>query len=228
MADIERTRFVPAGRKLKVYGGRGKIYSWLRTHHDEIEDLLAIHRHLWVEIARDMFEDGIVETGEGRPVRERIWHIWPRVKRDVAAEAAATKRKKAPPPAVPPDWRPTIVPPPPPNWPTQRTAGSAPIVPLPPANSPAKQASTSGGELGKKPLPDGYRRLSNGKIRCPDGSVQTEDGRWWWEPPWREIPEDEHPEITRCWHEMEVEERKKAGHSIERFTSDGELFVLKR
>ncbi len=93
-----------------MFGGRGLIYSWLRTHHEEIEELHAVHLNLWAELALDMVEDGVTEAAEGRGLRDRIWKSWQRVKRDVVA-AAAAKPKRVPPSRISPDWRPPIVPP---------------------------------------------------------------------------------------------------------------------
>jgi hypothetical protein len=124
MAETQRTRFIQTSRKVKVYGGRGQLYSWLRSNYEEIEELRVVHRNLWAELALDMVEDGVILATEGRYLRNRVWQIWKRVKRDVAAEAAAAKPKKVAASHVSPDWRPTIVPPPPPGWGAHPTAAS--------------------------------------------------------------------------------------------------------
>ena len=110
MTDTRRTRLV-AKRKVRTFGGRGQIYSWLRTHHDAIQPLRAVHLNLWAALAADMIEDGITAAAAGRGLRDRIWKSWQRVCRDVAAEAAAAKPKKVLPSRISPDWRPTVVPP---------------------------------------------------------------------------------------------------------------------
>ena len=112
MTETQRTRLVRK-KKVRTFGGRGQIYSWLRTHHDAIEPLRAVHLNLWAALAADMIEDGITEAAEGRGLRDRIWKSWQRVCRDVAAEAAAAAPKRTPPSRISPDWRPTVVPPPP-------------------------------------------------------------------------------------------------------------------
>ena len=110
MTDTKRARLVRK-KKVQTFGGRGQIYSWLRTHHAAIEPLRAVHLNLWAALAADMVEDGATEASEGRGLRDRIWKSWQRVCRDVAAEAAAAKPKKVPPSRISPEWRPTVVPP---------------------------------------------------------------------------------------------------------------------
>jgi hypothetical protein len=110
MTDTKRARLVRK-KKVQTFGGRGQIYSWLRTHHAAIEPLRAVHLNLWAALAADMVEDGVTEASEGRGLRDRIWKSWQRVCRDVAAEVAAAKPKKVPPSRIPPEWRPTVVPP---------------------------------------------------------------------------------------------------------------------
>jgi hypothetical protein len=122
MTDTKRPRLVRK-KKVRTFGGRGQIYSWLRTHHDAIEPLRTVHLNLWAALAADMIEDGITEAAEGRGLRDRIWKSWQRVCRDEAAEAAAAKPKKVPPSRISPDWRPTVVPPRP-TAPAQQPAAS--------------------------------------------------------------------------------------------------------
>jgi hypothetical protein len=110
MTDTKRVRLVRK-KKIRTFGGRGQIYSWLRTHHAAIEPLRAVHLNLWAVLAADMVEDGVTEAAEGRGLRDRIWKSWQRVRRDVAAEAAAAKAKRVPPSRVSPEWRPALVPP---------------------------------------------------------------------------------------------------------------------
>ena len=145
MTDTKRTRLVRK-KKVRIFGGRGQIYSWLRTHHDAIEPLRTVHLNLWAALAADMIEDGITEAAEGRGLRDRIWKSWQRVCRDVAAEAAAAKPKKVPPSRISPDWRPTVVPPRP-AVPAQQPASlSGAVVPtgrkslVDPNDSPQVQA----------------------------------------------------------------------------------------
>jgi hypothetical protein len=109
MTDTKRTRLVRK-KKVRNFGGRGQIYSWLRTHHASIEPLKSIHLNLWSALAADMVEDGVTEAADGRGLRDRIWKSWQRVCRDVAAEAAAAKPKRVPPSRISPEWRPTVVP----------------------------------------------------------------------------------------------------------------------
>ena len=108
MTDTKRVRLVRK-KKVRSFGGRGQIYSWLRTHHAAIEPLKAVHLNLWSALAADMVEDGVTEAADGRGLRDRIWKSWQRVCRDVAAEAAAAKPKRVPPSRISPDWRPTVV-----------------------------------------------------------------------------------------------------------------------
>ncbi len=123
MTDTKRVRLVRK-KKIRTFGGRGQIYSWLRIHHAAIERLKAIHLNLWAALAADMVEDGVTEAADGRGLRDRIWKSWQRVCRDVAAEAAAAKPKRVPPSRISPEWRPTVVPPRP-TIPAQQTASSS-------------------------------------------------------------------------------------------------------
>jgi hypothetical protein len=129
MTDTKRTRLVRK-KKVPTFGGRGQIYSWLRTHHAEIEGLRAVHLNLWAALAVDMVEDGITAAAANRGLRDRIWKSWQRVCRDVAAEAARPKR--VPPSRISPDWRPTVVPPPP----IRAAPAVAGTTPSPPSNDP--------------------------------------------------------------------------------------------
>jgi hypothetical protein len=145
MTDTKRVRLVRK-KKIRSFGGRGQIYSWLRTHHAAIEPLKAIHLNLWAALAADMVEDGVTEAADGRGLRDRIWKSWQRVCRDVASEAAAARPKRVPPSRISPDWRPTVVPPRP-AVPTQQPASSSgAIVPtgrtslVDPNDSPLVQA----------------------------------------------------------------------------------------
>src|ERR1700744_4486275 len=128
MPDTKRTRLVRK-KKVRIFGGRGQIYSWLRTHHDAIEPLRTVHLNLWAALAAAMIEDGITEAAEGRGLRDRIWKSWQRVCRDVAAEAAAAKPKKGPPSRISPDWRPPVVPPRPPATAQRPAAAPGAVVP---------------------------------------------------------------------------------------------------
>jgi hypothetical protein len=112
MKQIERSRLTRR-RKVRPYQGRGPIYAWLRAHHASIEKLAPTRPCIWAELALDMIEDAVVDGTGDPPTAHNIRMTWPRVCRDVAAEAAAAKPKRVPPSRISPDWRPTVVPPPP-------------------------------------------------------------------------------------------------------------------
>ena len=131
MTDTKRVRLVRK-KRIQAFGGRGQIYSWLRTHHASIGPLKAVHLNLWAALAADMVEDGVTEAADGRGLRDRIWKSWQRVCRDVEAEAAAKPKRRVPPSRISPDWRPTVVP--------QRQPAPAP----PPAGPPARSLVPSG------------------------------------------------------------------------------------
>ncbi len=109
MKEIERTRLTRR-RKIRPYQGRGPIYAWLRAHHAAIEKAAPSRPCMWAELALDMRDDGIVDGSGDAPTAHNIRMTWPRVCRDVAAEAAAAKPKRVPPSRISPDWRPTVVP----------------------------------------------------------------------------------------------------------------------
>ncbi len=109
MKEIERSRLTRR-RKVRPYQGRGPIYAWLRAHHTSIEKLAPTRPCIWAELALDMIEDGVVDGTGDPPTAHNIRMTWPRVGRDVAAEAAAAKPKRVPPSRISPDWRPTVVP----------------------------------------------------------------------------------------------------------------------
>ena len=133
MTDTKSVRLVRK-KKVRNFGGRGQIYSWLRTHHAAIEPLKAVHLNLWSALAADMVEDGVTEATDGRGLRDRIWKSWQRVCRDVAAEAAVAKPKRVPPSRISPDWRPTVV--------SQRAVASVQQpAPLAPAVNPSGRKS---------------------------------------------------------------------------------------
>jgi hypothetical protein len=139
MTDTKRVRLVRK-KKVRSFGGRGQIYSWLRTHHAAIEPLKAVHLNLWSALAVDMVEDGVTEAADGRGLRDRIWKSWQRVCRDVAAEAAAAKPKRVPPSRISPEWRPTVVPQKPVS-PTPRSISATPKLASP---APSSQEGLDG------------------------------------------------------------------------------------
>jgi hypothetical protein len=65
---------------------------------------------MWAELALDMSDDGVIDGSGDAPTAHNIRMTWPRVCRDVAAEAAAAKPKRVPPSRISPEWRPTVVP----------------------------------------------------------------------------------------------------------------------
>ena len=116
MTESTRQRLVRR-KKVRFYGGRGPLYSWLRTHHDEIQSLRGRHLNLWAALVLDMAEDGVATLGDGPGLRDRTRHAWRRVERDVESESKVAKGKPSGgnfPSRISPDWRPqTVVPPPP-------------------------------------------------------------------------------------------------------------------
>jgi hypothetical protein len=145
MKQIERSRLTRR-RKVRPYQGRGPIYAWLRAHHASIEKLAPTRPCIWAELALDMIEDALVDGTGDPPTAHNIRMTWPRVCRDVAAEAAAAKPKRVPPSRISPDWRPTVVPPRP-AVPAQQPASlSGAVVPtgrkslVDPNDSPRVQA----------------------------------------------------------------------------------------
>lgn len=143
MTESTRPRLVRK-KKLRFYGGRGPVYAWLRTHHDEIQPLRGQHLNLWAELALDMVDDRVATPADGRSLRDKIRQAWLRVERDVETAAASAKPKPVGakyPSRIPADWRPQTVTPPPPV----RTI--APILPKAVALVPAveKAADTEEG-----------------------------------------------------------------------------------
>ena len=122
------------------------IYAWLRAHHASIEKLAPTRPCIWAELALDMIEDAVVDGTGDPPTAHNIRMTWPRVCRDVAAEAAAAKPKRVPPSRISPDWRPTVVPPRPAVPAQQPASSSSAVVPtgrkslVDPNDSPRVQA----------------------------------------------------------------------------------------
>jgi len=145
MPDTKRVRRVRK-KKIRSFGGRGRIYSWLRTHHAAIEPLKDIHLNLRAALAADIVEDGVTEAADRRGLRDRIWKSWQRVCRDVASDAAGATPKRVPPSRISPDWRPTVVPPLPAAPAQQPASSSGAVVPtertslVDPNDSPHVQA----------------------------------------------------------------------------------------
>jgi len=145
MKQIERSRLTRR-RKVRPYQGRGPIYAWLRAHHASIEKLAPTRPCIWAELALDMIEDAVVDGTGDPPTAHNIRMTWPRVCRDVAAEAAAAKPKRVPPSRISPDWRPTVVPPRPAVPAQQPASSSGAVVPtgrkslVDPNDSPRVQA----------------------------------------------------------------------------------------
>ncbi len=127
MTDIKAARLFRK-KPVRRYVGRGATYSWLRAYHREVAAALARREQSWASLVADMSLDGVMGRSGAPLTANAALRVWPRVCRDVTAEAdakaqAATQRKGMP-SRRSPDWRPEVV--------SQSPAVSPPPIRFPP------------------------------------------------------------------------------------------------
>jgi len=132
MSDVESARLFRK-KRVRPYRGRGDVYSWLRTHHERVAELVPTWS--WSDLVVEMLRDGLQGRGGVAPTAKAVTKVWQRVCRDVASEAASELPKPSKPPSrMSPDWRPQEV------------------VQLPaPSSSPSRQVMVVGGAPATEP-----------------------------------------------------------------------------
>ena len=101
-------------RRERAYRGKGRVYSWLRARHAEIEALMARGEASWAGLAARLAESDLLGRDGQAPTRNAMIRVWKRVCRDAAAEAAAqaaARPARKHPSRMSSAWRPEVIPP---------------------------------------------------------------------------------------------------------------------
>jgi hypothetical protein len=134
MADDTLTKVLDAMRANPLKG-RGAVYRWLWTHHDDLVKAFAETDSGWAAVSDAMRKAGIVGARGKPPTRKSLPKVWQRVTRDKVAAAAGQNTCGAQRPCHPaclhiPDRRPSnarhhqaILSPLPSHHPLRRAAG---------------------------------------------------------------------------------------------------------
>lgn len=96
-------------KRLRVFRGRGKLYSWLRTHRAKIAVGLSSGEYTWAMLCAECSRHGVLGR-EGAPAtRKAAWKAWQTLCRDLEAIGETPMEKKPPrtyPSRFPKDWKP--------------------------------------------------------------------------------------------------------------------------
>jgi hypothetical protein len=111
-------------RRLQAYGGRGRIYSWLRAYRKEVATGLATRKLTWRLICEELEKHEVFSRTGRKPTRAMVFKTWKVLLRDLAAigETPLHKPEKPKPPSRMPDWTPPAF-----QQPAQGQAGASPV-----------------------------------------------------------------------------------------------------
>lgn len=96
-------------KRLQVYRGRGKLYSWLRAHRERIGEGLSTGEYTWSMLCVECSRHGVQGREGLTPDRTALWKAWQTLCRDLET-LGETPMEKAPrpkpPSRFPKDWKP--------------------------------------------------------------------------------------------------------------------------
>ena len=99
-------------KRLKEFRGRGRLYSWLRAHSEQIAPGLESGEYSWAMLCAECARHGVTGRHGEAPTRKAAWAAWQTLCNDLAAsgETPANRSKKPKPPSrFPKDWSPTVL-----------------------------------------------------------------------------------------------------------------------
>ncbi len=99
--DEDEPPIVFRPRRLQAYGGRGRIYSWLRAYRKEVATGLATRKLTWRLICDELEKHEVVSRTGRRPTRDVVFRTWKVLLRDLATlgETPLEKPEKPKPPS---------------------------------------------------------------------------------------------------------------------------------